>query len=56
MHVNISDSTRGAVFPPTLRSTPQDWTHPKARLCAACFHWCFWLPLEAWKRQVMTAC
>ncbi|CAK0782475.1 hypothetical protein CVIRNUC_005706 [Coccomyxa viridis] len=29
VHVNISDSTRGAAFPPTLRSTPQDWTHPK---------------------------
>ena len=37
VHVNISDSARGAVFPPTLRSTPQDWTHPKAQLCPACF-------------------
>lgn len=36
MHVNISDTARGAVFPPTLRSTPQDWTHPKAQLCTAC--------------------
>ena len=28
--VNISDSSRGAVFPPGLRFTPQDWAHPKA--------------------------
>ena len=47
MHVNISDSARGAVFPPTLRSTPQDWTHPKVQLCAACFPRSYPLPSEA---------
>ena len=33
--VNISDTSRGAVFPPMLRFTPQDWAHPKARHSAS---------------------
>lgn len=29
VHVNISDSSRASIFPPLLRFTPQDWSHPK---------------------------